>query len=82
MMEENNLILVMEAGQKEALQVEFPFAQEKTYLLTSVSQGVDYDIEDPASSPSQTQAILNEVAELVRAGYLQICELAEASVSR
>jgi len=35
----SNLVLVMEAGQKEALQVEFPKEREKIFLLTEVAGG-------------------------------------------
>ena len=76
-MKESNLIVVMEQGHKEALQVEFPFAAGKIYLLAYVLQGFEYDIADPARAPGETRAILTEVANMVRAGYEKICALAE-----
>jgi len=76
-MEENDLIIVMEEGHKEALQVEFPTAHNKIYLLTYAVQGVDYDIADPASSRGETRAILQEVTNMVGAGYEKICSLAQ-----
>jgi len=45
-----DLILVMEAGQKEALQVEFPGQRQKIHLLSEVANGMVYDIPDPALS--------------------------------
>jgi protein-tyrosine phosphatase len=78
MMEEYDLIVVMEEGHKEALQVEFPFAQNKIHLLAYLAQDMEYDIADPASSPGETRVILQEVAGMVRAGYEKICAAAEA----
>jgi len=50
----------MEAGQKEALQVEFPKEREKIFLLSEAAEGVPYDIPDPfgpdgAHSPRNCQ---------------------------
>lgn len=45
----NNLVLVMEAGQKEALQVEFPKDKEKIFLLSEVADGVPYDFPEPVA---------------------------------
>jgi protein-tyrosine phosphatase len=77
MLEEVDLIIVMEEGHKEALQVEFPFAQNKTHLLSYVTQGVNYDIADPASARGETRTILQEMANMIRAGYANIYKLAE-----
>jgi protein-tyrosine phosphatase len=76
-LEETDLIIVMEAGHKEALQVEFPFTQNKTYTLTYVLRGIDYDIADPAISRGETQKILQGVADMIHNGYIKICKLAE-----
>ncbi len=43
-----DLILTMEAGQKEALQIEFAAQREKIFLLSEFSTGKTYDIPDPA----------------------------------
>src|SRR6266542_967312 len=47
MLESANLVLVMEEGHKESIQVEFPFARKKVYLLSQVVEGLVYDIPDP-----------------------------------
>ena len=41
-----DLILTMERGQKEALQVEFPQLRDKIFSLTELV-GMEYDIPDP-----------------------------------
>lgn len=46
MMREFSLILVMEQGHKEALQVEFPKYRHKVYLLSEMI-GEDFEIDDP-----------------------------------
>ena len=67
----------MEAGQKEALQVEFPKEREKIYLLSEVADGVPYDIPDPFGPDSAThQEIANELYELIKRGFENICNLA------
>src|SRR5512140_1684002 len=41
-----DLILVMEQGQKEALQAEFPDSARKVHLLSEAATGYSYDIPD------------------------------------
>ena len=77
MLEEADLILVMEEGHKEALQVEFPFVQGKIYLLSQVISGVAYDIPDPAAARNETRAILQELIGMVNTGYANIYKLVE-----
>ena len=77
LLSQSNLVLVMEAGQKEALQVEFPKDREKIYLLSEVTDGIPYDIPDPFGPDSGThQEIANELYELIRRGFENICKLA------
>ena len=74
---QSNLILVMEAGQKEALQVEFPGEREKIFLLSEAAEGIPYDIPDPFGPDGVThQEIANELYELIKRGYENICNLA------
>ena len=62
LLSQSNLVLVMEAGQKEALQIEFPKDREKIYLLSEVTDGISYDIPDPFGPDSGThQEISNEL---------------------
>jgi protein arginine phosphatase len=69
-----DLILVMEAGQKEALRIEFPAVLGRVFLLSEVAEGVPYDIPDPTRDPSYSfAAVAVEVRNLVRDGFLAIC---------
>jgi protein-tyrosine-phosphatase len=73
----SNLVLAMEAGQKEALQVEFPKERNKIYLLSEVAEGIQYDIPDPFGPDDGThQEIANELYELIRRGFENICNFA------
>jgi len=77
LLSQSNLVLVMEAGQKEALQVEFPKEREKIYLLSEVADGIPFDFPDPFGPDSSThQEIANELYELINRGFENICKLA------
>ncbi len=77
MLEESDLVLVMEDGHKEALQVEFPFAHEKIHLISQALQGLIYDIPDPAAARNETSKILQELSAMVNAGYRNIYKIVE-----
>ena len=77
LLEAADMILVMETGHKESIQVEFPFARNKVYLLSQVLEGVAYDIPDPASSSGEAREIIRELVEMVRKGAGQIYQLVE-----
>ncbi len=73
-----DLILVMEVGQKEALEYEFPAVKNKVFLLSEVVDGLQYDIPDPSSTvESSPQEIANEVCHLVWKGFCSICSQAD-----
>jgi protein-tyrosine phosphatase len=77
LLSQSNLILVMEAGQKEALQVEFPKQRDRVFLLSEIVDGVPYDILDPFGPDGVThQEIANELYELIKRGFEKICKLA------
>jgi protein-tyrosine-phosphatase len=67
-----DLALVMEDGQKEALQVEFPFAAQKIYLLTELCAKVGYSIPDPVKEKEHKQ-VAAEICQLINAGFEAIC---------
>ncbi len=71
-----DLVLVMEKGHQEALNVEFPGARSWTYLLSQVVDGVAYDIPDPGLSPAEVIQTAREVVELIERGTEKICNLA------
>lgn len=48
LLSEQDLILVMEAGHREALALEFPHVAERTHLLSAMA-GPAFDIKDPVT---------------------------------
>jgi len=74
--DEADVILVMEQGQKEALQIEFAAAGAKVHLLSEVATGSSYDVPDPIS-PASAAEIHAEIADLVHRGFDRIYALAE-----
>ena len=73
-----DLILVMERGHKEALQVEFPFVRQKVHLLSEVADGLEYDIPDPVNSELGMEEIAAQLSGLIERAYEKICRLAQA----
>jgi protein-tyrosine phosphatase len=71
-----NLILVMQAGQKEALLTEFPHLQERVYLLSYVAERRSYDITDTLGSEQEAPEVIAELDSLIRRGLDSICVLA------
>jgi protein-tyrosine phosphatase len=73
----SDLVLVMETGQEEALQIEFPKEFGKIHLLSEVVDGSQYDIPDPfGESCIPHQEIALELYELIKRGFDNICKLA------
>jgi protein-tyrosine phosphatase len=70
-----DVVLVMESGQKEALQVEFPDERKKIFLLSEASKGISFDIPDPVSGPAIGIQVVPEICDLIRTGFDQICSL-------
>ena len=75
LLEEADLILVMESGQKEALAIEFPSYREKILLLSEAANGTVHDIPDPILKPSDVDVVA-EICDLVHIGFDRICALA------
>lgn len=74
---EFDLILAMEAGQKEALQVEFPPLAGRIFLLGEMA-GRPWDVEDPmGSSPAVFEATARDLDELLDRGFEKILQLAD-----
>lgn len=71
-----DLVLVMQAGQKEALVNEFPAFGESIYLLSAVCERREYDIPDALDSAWQVAEVLRELDSLIRRGLESICVLA------
>jgi protein-tyrosine phosphatase len=74
---QSNLILVMEASQKEALQIEFPKERSKTFLLSEMVDGKLRTIPDPFGPEGVPyQEIILEIFDLIKHGFDRICQLA------
>jgi protein-tyrosine-phosphatase len=70
-----DLILVMEAGHKEALQLEFPQVAKRVYLLSEIV-GRQHDIPDPiGGSDLEFEDTLRELDRLLEQGMGRILEL-------
>jgi len=59
-----DLILVMENGQKEALEIEFPDCRKKIYLLSQATVGIPFDIPDPMIHP-EAGDVSREILEMI-----------------
>ena len=79
MLESADVVLAMASGHKEAIEVEFPSARKKTYLISQVLTGKAYDIPDPAMAPAETEVILRNLVALIRDGKEKIIQLAEST---
>ena len=74
------LVLTMERGQKEALQIEFPSAAKRTYLLTEMA-GANVQITDPIDTSFKgLQIIANEIDDWLERGFPRILELGRAQL--
>jgi protein-tyrosine-phosphatase len=73
------LVLTMERGQKEALQIEFPFAAKRIYLLSEMA-GANVQINDPLdTSAAGLQMLSNEIDGWLERGFPRILELGRAA---
>lgn len=72
---EARLVIVMENGQKEALEVEYPQARGRIHLLSQLAGESAYDIPDPAGQELDDYLLTGE--ELLR-----LVDLAFDTVSR
>lgn len=75
LMKQADLILVMERGQKEALQIEFPTKRGRVFLLSEAANGIAYDVPDPVSNPDAGNVVL-EIKELIKKNFEKIIALA------
>ena len=74
---QSNLILVMEASQKEALQVEFHKERSKIFLLSEMVDGTLTDVPDPFGPEGVPyQEIIIELFDLIKRGFDKIYNLA------
>ncbi len=76
MMKSYNLILVMERGQKEALQIAFPKQARKVFLFSEMI-GEYWEIVDPIGGPMDDfEETAQEIEHILTAGQKRITMLA------
>lgn len=69
-----DLILVMEASHKEALEQEFPTFRDRMFLLLEVVDAKKQDIPDPMESEDAVyKAVGLEIRDVIERGYYKIC---------
>jgi protein-tyrosine-phosphatase len=72
-----DLILTMEAGHKEALQIEFPESAARIFMLSEMV-GKKADIADPIGGPLEDyEDTARELDHLLAQGFKKIVNLAE-----
>lgn len=71
-LQESDLVIVMEQGHKESLQVEFRAFREKVVLLSEVAERSSYDISDPVTDP-QSVDVGPQICRLIQTGFEKIC---------
>jgi protein-tyrosine phosphatase len=72
LVQRSDLVLVMERGQKEALQVEFRSHRQRIALLTEIVEGTTQDISDPMIDPHNSDAG-QIICSFIHAGFEKIC---------
>ncbi len=72
-----DLILTMERGHKEAIQVEFPRVAARTFLLSEMV-GQRYDVPDPYDALDDVRQAARLIDALLTEGHARIVALAEA----
>jgi len=76
MLESFNLILTMEHGHREAINIEFPGLGNRVRLFSEMI-GLSYDIPDPIGKPQQAfEDTYRELEQILRHGYERIRKLA------
>jgi protein-tyrosine-phosphatase len=75
MLNDFDLVLVMERGQKEALQIEFPDVKERVYRLSEMLDGATFDIPDPVLFPAKREQVLDDMLILIDRALPRIVDL-------
>ncbi len=77
-LEKYDLVLVMEAGHKEAIINEFPQLSDRVYLLSEIATGTPYDIPDPMKYENNNIGeTAVEISDLIHSGFQKTCHLVE-----
>jgi len=78
LLNEFDLIIAMEIGQKEAIGTEFPMVARRLYLLSEIVDDISYDIPDPTDPGINPNDIGREIYNLIERGKENILDLAES----
>ena len=78
LLDQFDLVIVMEAGHKEAICAEFPSVCRRVYLLSELVDDLPYDIPDPATPGVDPAAAGSMIFDLIARGKERILKLAEA----
>lgn len=79
MLKEFDLILTMEAGHKEALQIEFPEFASRIFMLSEM-QGVSAPVRDPYGGPlTGYEVTVETIDRMLAKGFYRIVSLVEAN---
>lgn len=73
-----DLIIVMEAGHKEALNIEFPTLKKHIFMLSEIVEGIQCDIPDPVVLGIEPDEIARELKIMVNDGESKILDLARS----
>jgi protein-tyrosine phosphatase len=73
-----DLVIVMEAGHKEALVNEFPTLRGRVWLLTEIVTGIPYNIADPTDPDADPDQVAAEIQVLIMKGAERILQLAKS----
>ena len=72
-----DLILVMEANHKEAINQEFPKYKDHVYLFSKAAGFAPFDVPDPYSSDEPARVVAEEIIDMIDQGYDKIIQLAD-----
>ncbi len=79
LIEQFDLILTMESGQKEAIQIEFSKIAGKVFMLSEMSGEIS-NIEDPIGQSYQNYLeTADQIDEWIKSGFPRILQLMELS---
>jgi len=71
-----DLVLAMESGQVEAMQIEFPTVADKIHLLAEAAGVSSYNIPDPFMTDEKAWKVAAELHHLIQQGFERITSLA------
>ncbi|MEM4203321.1 MAG: hypothetical protein QXZ28_04010 [Candidatus Methanomethylicaceae archaeon] len=75
LLDRQDLIVVMERSQKEALCWEFRDLADRIFTLAEIVDGVSYDIADPIEDDAV--GVLSDLKRLIETGFENLCLLAQ-----